>query len=149
MMIDPIQGLRSMQAMGQMQAARPLTSEQKTQVQDILSQYDPSNLTTEDAKAIFKSFKEAGIKGPGLKDAIQEAGFDPEKIRGMAQDGQKVHHAVSKGAGQINTAALQSLQNILNQFNLTDMSSDQQDDLMSQLTSSGLMNSGSMIDLKM
>lgn len=149
-MIDPIQSMRSMQSMGQMQAAKPLTSEQKAQVQDILSQYDPANLTTDDAKAVFKAFKEAGIKGPGLKDAIQAAGFDPEKIREMAHEGGKGHHGGGpKGAGQINTTALQSLQNILNQFDLSNMNGDQQDDLMSQLASSGLMKSGSMIDLKM
>ena len=59
----------------------PLTTEQAAQVKAILSRYDGSSLTAEDAKAINEAFRAAGLKnGPPLRQAIQDAGFDPETI---------------------------------------------------------------------
>jgi len=58
-----------------------ITDELKAKVKAILSQYDPSSLTAEDAKAINNAFRAAGIRrGPGQRDAIRAAGFDPKKI---------------------------------------------------------------------
>ena len=58
-----------------------LSDEQKARVVSILSQYDSSSLTVEDAKAINNAFREAGIrKGPGQREAIEAAGFDARKI---------------------------------------------------------------------
>ena len=59
-----------------------LTDEQKAAVASILSNYDASALTAEDAKAIHTAFREAGLRpGPGMKTAIESAGFDPETLR--------------------------------------------------------------------
>ena len=61
--------------------SQPLTAEQKARVKDILSKYDPSSLTAKDARAINDAFRAAGLRnGPGLQDAIREAGFKPERI---------------------------------------------------------------------
>ena len=58
-----------------------LSDVQKARVVSILSQYDSSSLTVEDAKAINNAFREAGIrKGPGQREAIEAAGFDARKI---------------------------------------------------------------------
>ncbi len=60
---------------------RQFTDEQKATVASILSQYDASSLTAENAKAINNAFRDAGFRaGPGLRDAIEAAGFDPETI---------------------------------------------------------------------
>ena len=59
----------------------PLTAEQKAQVKAILAKYDQSSLTAKDARAINDAFRAAGLRnGPGLQDAIREAGFKPERI---------------------------------------------------------------------
>ena len=58
-----------------------LSDEQKARVVSILSQYDSTSLTVENAKAINNAFREAGIrKGPGQREAIEAAGFDARKI---------------------------------------------------------------------
>ncbi len=57
------------------------TDAQKATVASILSQYDQSSMTAEDAKAINDAFRAAGLRGgPGLKNAIEAAGYDPETI---------------------------------------------------------------------
>ena len=56
--------------------SKPMTEEAKKQVTDILSQYDPENLSTEDMDAINKSFKEAGVRPSGeLKSMLEDSGF--------------------------------------------------------------------------
>jgi hypothetical protein len=62
-----------------------ITPEQKTQIKTILSKYNPSTLTAEQAKEIHEKFRAAGIHpGPETKEAIVAAGFDPEKLRTLA-----------------------------------------------------------------
>ena len=139
--------------MGQMRPHRALSDEQKKAVQDILSNYDSSKITTEDAKKIFKSFEEAGIKGGGLREVISAAGFDADEIWSQAHDGQKPgkppEGAGRPGgiAGKVNSSTLQTLQTILNQFDLSAMTEEKEKELFSQLTESGLFNSGSVINL--
>jgi hypothetical protein len=56
-------------------------NEQKARVASILSQYDASSLTAEDAKAINNAFRKAGIRnGPELSEAVKAAGFDGKAI---------------------------------------------------------------------
>lgn len=53
-------------------------------VKSILSKYDFSALTTEEAKAINKAFRDAGLKGgKELQEAIRLAGYDPTIIRSL------------------------------------------------------------------
>jgi hypothetical protein len=150
-MVSGIQSSGMASMMRPMGPPPELTDDQKAQVQSILSQYDKSSVSTDDAKAIFQAFKDAGIKGPGLKEAIEEAGFDAEDLRTKAKpdwipsppDPQN-----STGSGQgINLTALQSLQSILSQFDLTNLSFDQQSQLLTNLSNAGLLNTGYMINL--
>jgi hypothetical protein len=152
-MVSSIQGLGAMRPMGGMQAPQPLSDEQKAKVKDLLSEYDPENLTADDAKSLFKSFQDAGIKGPGLREAIKEAGFDPEEVWSLGHDGQQPPMGGpggqgSDGASKINASTLQSLQNILDQFDLSNLSEDDEKSLMTQLSKAGLMRTGSVLDLQ-
>ncbi|MCP4116967.1 MAG: hypothetical protein GY737_16495 [Desulfobacteraceae bacterium] len=53
-------------------------------VASILSNYDPSNLTAADARAINDAFREAGVRrGPAQQEAIKAAGFDPHQISSL------------------------------------------------------------------
>jgi hypothetical protein len=128
-----------------------LSADQNEQVKSILAKYDKSNVSTEDAKAIFKAFQDAGIKGPGLKEAIEAAGFDAEDLRAKAKPDwiPSPPDSAASGANSqgINLTALKSLQDILSKFDLTSLSSDQQQELLSQLTQSGLLQSGNIINV--
>ncbi len=65
-------------------ASQNLTDELKGKVAAILSNYDPTNLSVADAKAINNAFREACVRpGPGQKAAIEAAGFDPQKISSL------------------------------------------------------------------
>jgi len=48
---------------------------------------------------------------------------------------------------KIDFSALQTLQTILSQFDLSNLTSDQKEDLVSKLNEAGLMKPGNMIDL--
>jgi hypothetical protein len=154
-MIDSIQGFSSMQGMSTFSQAKALTDEQKTQISDILSNYDKDNLTAEDAKEIFESFREAGIQpGPGMKEAIDDAGFDADELRDLAKPSDMPPGPPpssgafgSSSSKSIDASTLQSLQEILNQYDLSSLTSDQEEELLSKLSDSGLMKNGSMIDL--
>ncbi len=65
--------------------AETLSAAQKQQVKAILSKYDASTLTANQAKAIHEAFREAGLRaGPAMADTIKAAGFDPDKLRELA-----------------------------------------------------------------
>jgi hypothetical protein len=88
-------------------AARPeatrLTDEQKAVVASILSQYDASSLTAENAKAINNAFRKAGIRnGPDLREAVKAAGFDGKTISTLDPPPAPLH-AVSRTNGQTET----------------------------------------------
>jgi len=58
---------------------RSLSEEQKSQVEEILSNYDSENFSQSDFEDIFQQFKESGIPlGDSLKSVNEAAGFDFE-----------------------------------------------------------------------
>lgn len=146
------QGMDAMQGMGMQRRPQSITDEQKKQIQNILSQYDSSNVTAEDAKSIFEAFKSAGIQpGPGMRETIEAAGFDAEAMRTMGMPEPPPGGGMQGVGGQqgINLTALQSLQDILSQYDMSNMSDDEKEQLLGQLNSAGLMKTGYTIDLKM
>jgi hypothetical protein len=65
--------------------SQSVTTDQTLLIKKILSVYNASNLTDDDAKAIQNKFRESGIHaGPDNNNAITAAGFDPEKLRKLA-----------------------------------------------------------------
>ena len=140
------------------QEIQPLTSDQKSQLQSILSQYDPAQLTADDAKSIFKSLRDAGIRpSQEVNDLMSAAGFDTEQMAKLAKpqghNGHHGHHGVKPREGQnpsseIDTSALQTMQSILDQYDLTNLSAEQKTSLVKQLNEAGLLKPGTQIDLK-
>lgn len=66
-----------------MGAGQTLTDEQKSQLQEILDQYDSENITDEEMKSMLDEIKEAGIApGEDLKNALEEAGFELKPPQG-------------------------------------------------------------------
>jgi hypothetical protein len=154
-MVDSISSANSAAGLGRFPTAQALTDDQKEKIQSILSQYDPSNITADDAKAIFKSFKDAGIQpAAGMKEAITTAGFDADKLRSLARPeggpppgGQPSQTGSTSKSKTLDVTSLQSLQTILSQYDLSNLSDNQQTDLLSQLNQAGLIQSGKLIDL--
>ena len=78
-----VSGASSMSSMmmSSMQNQRPpqqsLSEDQKQTVNDILAEYDSSNISQQDFKDIFQKFEDAGITGgESLKNTAEAAGFD-------------------------------------------------------------------------
>jgi hypothetical protein len=150
-MVSQIQGMGHMMGAGMRPNTEPLTEDQKNKIQTILSQYDSENVSTEDAKAIFQAFSDAGIKPTrGMKEAIEAAGFDAEDLRtkGMPEGRPPQRMENSSSSSKIDLSVLKSLQDILSQFDLTNLSEDNANSLTSKLQELGLLSSGSIIDLK-
>ena len=148
-MINSIQGVSSMMGAGMMSKSQGLTDDQKNTITEILSQYDPDNVTEEDAKAIFQAFKDAGINPTrGMKEVIEAAGFDAEDLRskGMTDNQMPPPPPPGQSSG-VNLSALQSLQEILNQYDLTNLSEEDQTSLTQKLMENGFLQPGSMVDL--
>ena len=146
-MINSIQGVSSMMGAGMISKSQGLTDDQKTTITEILSQYDPENVTEEDAQAIFQAFKDAGITPTrGMKEVIEAAGFDAEDLRSKGMTDNQMPPPPSQSSG-VNLSALQSLQEILNQYDLTNLSEEDQTSLTNKLLENGFLQPGSMVDL--
>jgi hypothetical protein len=65
-----------------------LTEDQKSQIDSILSKYDPKNMTDEDKQALKSELKSLGI-GPGkeLFEILKSSGFGPDELRGKGNEG--------------------------------------------------------------
>lgn len=131
------------------QQSQTLTADQKSQVEDILADYDSDTLTAEQAKEIFKKFQDAGITpGEDLRNTVAATGFDSEKLGALAMPKGGMppqNFGTSQG---VNTSALESLQSILSQYDLTqELSSEDQKTLISKLSSAGLLNSGGILNI--
>ncbi len=65
-------------------SSQTMTADMKAKVASILARYKAASLTAADARAINDAFRAAGIRrGPGQKEAIEAAGFDPKKISAL------------------------------------------------------------------
>ncbi len=154
MSVNSIGSGNSPHRMQGMPRPQSFTEEQKGTVESILSEYDATELTEEDAQAINESFAEAGFKGGfGLFQSIQEAGFDPEEIRSLDPSspagrpkGPPPPPPPPSGVQGLNTDALAELQTILENYDLENLSSDDETSLISQLENSGLLLPGLMVN---
>jgi len=139
-----------------------LTDDQKSTISDILSNYDADNISEDDAKEIWQAFQDAGIKPQaGMKEAIESAGFDADNIRTLAT-GETAPTGAAGGtppppppdgggfgsSSSISATDLSTLKDILSNYDLSNLSSDDQTNLLSQINAAGLSSLGNLIDLK-
>jgi len=67
------------------QGSQTLSSSEEESISSILSQYDSSNLSEDDAKSIVAALQEEGIEpSKELESAMNEAGFDAQEIGTLA-----------------------------------------------------------------
>ncbi len=78
--------------------SQTITEEQKAGAAEIVSKYDASALSAEDAKAIHKALRDIGVQGGPVEDELLiSVGFDPEMLKQMdpppdrpgAEDGER------------------------------------------------------------
>jgi hypothetical protein len=145
--------MEGMPRMGGGQEGQALTDEQKSTITSILSKYDSNNLTTEDAQSIFQQFQDAGIHpGKGMKETIEAAGFDAEQLRELGKPKRDslesfLWSSQNNNSTGINTSALKTLQEILNQYDLSNQTTEQKNSMITQLQSAGLLQSGNTINI--
>jgi hypothetical protein len=146
--------------------SQTLSEEQKTKLNEIVSKYDSSNISTEDAKSMMEELRSEGI-GPGKETAaaLTSAGFEMEKMRpegakGKPPEGMKGPPPGGKGgpkgpekgqsesssSGSIDAESLKTLKSILEQYDLSELSDDDQQSLMAQLENAGLIEPGMLLD---
>jgi transposase len=142
----PIGGMQP--PMGGSRKNETLTDTQKTQLEEILAEYDAENLTEEDAKSIFEQIREAGIQpSKALKETVETAGFDLEKFKPTDRPSGPPPSMSGSKSESMNLSSLQSLQTILNQFDLNNLSAEDEESLFSQIQGAGLMQPGNLFNL--
>jgi hypothetical protein len=148
-MIDAIRNSGAMGPLPPHASGKKLTQEQASQVQSILSGYDAKSLTAADALEIDKAFKEAGIEpGEGLAAVMEENGFDARAIGDLIASSQNrgMNPPMQPQGGRLNAESLQTLYNILDQYDLSNMSEQDEASLYQALRESGLFKPGTIID---
>lgn len=61
-----------------------LSSAEQAKVKSVLSAYKPATLTAEDARALKRALRDAGLRrSPALDDALNAAGFSPAKMEAL------------------------------------------------------------------
>ncbi|WCL54974.1 hypothetical protein [Gimibacter soli] len=127
---------------------QPLTDDQKQQVSDLLAAYDSENLSEEDAKTILETLKEAGIRpGKDLESAFSDAGFDLRSVadtaglkppQGGPQGGKPPAPPAEGEETSLNTEGLQTLQDILDSYDLENLSDEDEATIIKALADAGL-----------
>ena len=148
--IGSFSSLGSTQGMDTHLNASSLTADQQSQIQEILSQYDASNVSEDDAKAIFEAFRKAGIRpAKGMKETIEAAGFDAEDLRTKGLGDPPARSGmVPPSKEDFNLDALQKMEEILSHYDMSSITEDQMTQLMKQLDKAGLLQTGSTLDIQ-
>jgi hypothetical protein len=75
-------GAKPMPMGGKPEHDENFTDKQLAKIQDILSNYDAEHLTEEDVHDMFEQIrKENSHPGDGMKEAVEDAGFDLDLFR--------------------------------------------------------------------
>ena len=137
-------------------SAPKLSDEQKETINTILSDFDSTALSEQDAKDIVSAFQEAGIHpSKDFADTLETAGFDARDIgelAGMAppqrgEGGGPPPPAQDNDSAGVNQGNLQLLQSILEQYtDLSNLSAEDEQALSTSLLDAGLLEPGALID---
>lgn len=137
-----------------------ITQEQRQLIQDTLSQYDPKNLTQEQATSIVEAFKEAGI-GPGqaLEEVMDESGFDARSVGDLAgvgdpqQSGSRMPPPPPPDENpttlNISDTSLQQLKDLLDEYYSINLSEDEKEGKLSAIKElfQGTVPEGSLVNV--
>ena len=118
-----------------------LTDDQKTTLQEIISKYDPENMTAEDQKTMMDEIKAAGIQpSKEFGEVMNEAGFKPpEKPEGPPPD------SSTQGT---NSNLPDYLLEFIQKQEAGTVTQDDINSLIQSLQNSGSTTSGNLVDQK-
>ena len=129
-----------------------LTQDQKNTIESVLNQFDPNNLSDEDAISIVSAFNDANIQASAeLKNTMESFGFDARKVGEQAG----VERQSNGGQGMppppqnsgINQENFELLQSILEQYeDLSKLSDQDKVNLSEELLQAGLLEPGALIN---
>lgn len=138
-MVSGISGISSTQYYQEVNSK--LTDDQKSQLEEIISKYDPNNMTQEAAKSMMDEIKNAGITpSKDLRDIMDAAGFKPpEKPQGPPPD---------VNASETKQQLPQYLQDFIEKEQSGGVTQDDINSLIQSLQSSGQSTQGSIVDQK-
>jgi hypothetical protein len=132
-----------------------LSDDQKSSIADILSKYDPENLSEEDVEAIKDELKEAGVRPSAeLKAAIEEAGFDAEAFRpsgpppgGPGQAGGPPPGPPPGGESEeASEETLKTIASIFEEYDLENLNEDDLDEIQQRLQEARISLPGAVIN---
>jgi|GEM_PF-323713 len=152
------------------QSSSQLSSTDSKKLQEILSNYDAENMDESSLAELKSELKSANFTPTkALGDAIKSAGFDPGQLRPEDESGtQQTGAPKGKGGNRpppppksgesegtssaisgnsLNVDLLQPLSEILQNFDLNNLSEDDQQSIIEQLQAKGILQSGLMINL--
>jgi len=141
-------------------SAPKLSTEQKDTISSILSEYDSSALSEQDAKEIVQALQDAGIRpSKDFANTLEAAGFDAREIGDLAGvsppqrggDGAlPISNTPPPGGGNsasVNQENIQLLQSILEQYtDLSNLSAQEEQELSDILLEAGLLEPGALIN---
>lgn len=132
----------------QISGGNRMTDSQKTSLQEIISNYDSDNFSQKDFEAMEDELKSAGIgRTREAKSMLEDAGFDITQYAKNGPGAGQGPGGPPQGQGGLNLQALQSFQEILDDYSLENMSSEDQENLLTDLTDSGLLQSGLIMNI--
>jgi len=149
------------------QSGSQLSISDAKKLQEILSNYDSENMDESSLAKLKSELKSANFTpSKSLGDVIKSAGFDPGALRpedesGTQQtgapkgnrpppppkSGEAEGNSVSASGNTLNESLLQPLSEILQNFDLNNLSEDDQQSIIEQLQAKGILQSGLMINL--
>lgn len=114
----------------------PMSGEQKAAMQEILSKYDPENMSKTDRKALFDELKAADIpRGKESREILKEAGFEFKGPR---------HHKMGKDF----TEKPEFLADFESKFEAGEVTNEDISTLLENLKSLGKFRTGLLADAK-
>jgi hypothetical protein len=84
-MVESISSVSSYSTTSSTSKSQSLSFEQEQTIQDVLSNYDASSLSSEDAQEIVSAFSQANIQpSEAMAESMQSEGFDAKEIAQLA-----------------------------------------------------------------
>lgn len=130
-----------------------LTEEQSTGLSDLLKEYDASDLSDDDAKAIVAQIKELGIApGSGLSDALAAAGIDARDLADQAGIGGGPNGKSGpppgggEGRGTVNSDAVALIAEVLESMETDESETSFIETLKQRMEDQGISSSDPIID---
>jgi len=128
-----------------------ITEDQQAQLEDLLSEFDADNLTTEDATSIISSVQEMGIEpSQSLVDLMADSGFDAQAIGDMGGANRPAPPPPPQESATTESAEMVSfLEELLESYDTDELSTENKDSILAAVQEKfGLTATDSLISVQ-